>query len=108
MSLTLSISYSATTPARTGWEQWEHLCNTTAPPSLHGPLSEVPPLPPDRNMWSSLGDMAPSEARRTFVREVTRLMPHLLPYLEAHAAEDAEADRERERRARLQPGENGG
>ena len=65
-------------------------------------------FPPDRNMWSSLGDMAPSEARRTFVREVTRLMPHLLPYLEAHAAEDAEADRERERRARLQPGENGG
>ena len=41
-----------------------------------------------RNMWSSLGDMAQGEARRTFVREVARLMPHLLPYLEAHEAED--------------------
>ena len=39
-------------------------------------------------MWSSLGDMAQGEARRTFVREVSRLMPHLLPYLEAHRAED--------------------
>jgi len=85
--------------------------------AYHGKFAEekVPPLgafdvigKDRRNMWSSLGDMAPSEARRTFVREVTRLMPHLLPYLEAHAAEDAEADRERERRARLQPGENGG
>jgi len=47
-----------------------------------------------RNMWSSLGDMAQNEARRTFIKEVTRLMPHLLPYLEAHAEDDKNKDQQ--------------
>ena len=54
-------------------------------------------------MWSSLGDMTQSEARRTFVKEVTRLMPHLLPFLEAHA----EDDKDKDRRTRLHPENNG-
>lgn len=45
-------------------------------------------------MWSSLGDMAQNEARRTFIKEVTRLMPHLLPYLEAHAEDDKNKDQQ--------------
>ncbi len=59
----------------------------------YGAFSEdkVPPLgaldvigKDRRNAWAALGELSADEARRKFVSEARRLMPHLAPYLEAH------------------------
>lgn len=78
--------------------------------SLHGPFTEDRALPlgtldvigrDRRNAWAALGDMSKSQAMKSFVDEVMKLMPSLQPYLQTQRQE-AERTREELDRAKAE------